>query len=229
MEGAQISKYHAILFDLDGTLADTAGDLGHALNLMLTARGMAAVELSRIRPHASAGARGLLALGFNLDVDHPNYESMRQEFLEHYEQHLARSTTLFPGVRDLLDEIEAGGMRWGIVTNKPHRFTLPVLRALGLLEGAACVISGDTTAHPKPHPAPMLRAAADLSLNPGACLYVGDDKRDIDAAHAAGMPAIVALYGYIGHGSPPEAWGADGYIDSPLELMARIGLTAGSV
>jgi N-acetyl-D-muramate 6-phosphate phosphatase len=224
-----LSEYRAILFDLDGTLADTAGDLGHALNLMLLARGKESVSLDRIRPHASAGARGLLELGFGIGTGHRDYESMRQEFLDHYEGNLARSTTLFPGVRELLQDLGQAGLRWGIVTNKPHRFTLPVLRALDLLDGAACVISGDTTPYPKPHPAPMLKAAADIGLAPETCLYVGDDKRDIDAAHAAGMPAIVALYGYIGHGSPPETWGADGFIDAPLDLMSRIGLTAGSL
>lgn len=222
-------NYEAILFDLDGTLADTAGDLGYALNVMLESRDLAPVGIDRIRPHASAGTRGLLALGFGIGTDHPDYDAMRQEFLDIYERNLAQSTILFPGIPELLEAIEKAGLRWGIVTNKPHRFTLPVLHALKLMARASCVVSGDSTPFPKPHPAPLLKAAADMALAPRACLYVGDDERDIKAAHAAGMDAIVALYGYLGNGNPPETWGASGTIDSPADLGKRIGLRAEAV
>lgn len=222
-------KYESILFDLDGTLADTAGDLGSALNRMLERRGRMPISAARIRSHASAGTRGLLRLGFGVGTEDSGYEALRHEFLELYEQSLVATTILFPGIAKLLDDIEASGLRWGIVTNKPHRFTLPLVHALKLIGRASCVISGDTTAHPKPHPAPLLKAAADMGLAPGACLYIGDDQRDIEAARAAGMDAIIALYGYLGVGSPPENWGANGVIESPGDLAKTIGLRVSTV
>lgn len=216
--------YEAVLFDLDGTLADTAGDLGYALNVQREARGLQAIPISSIRPHASSGARGLLRLGFDIEPGHPDYESMRSEFLERYAENLSRSTKLFEGVAELLESLGRAGMRWGIVTNKPKQFTVPVLQALGLLERSACVISGDSVSKPKPHPAPLLEAASALQLPPAACVYVGDDERDVIAARAAGMDVIVALYGYLGDGSPPQDWGATGSIDSPSELVALLRL-----
>ncbi|HEX7811142.1 MAG TPA: phosphoglycolate phosphatase [Burkholderiales bacterium] len=209
----------AVLFDLDGTLADTAPDLGYALNQQRLARTMPELPIESVRSHASSGARGLLKIGFNIGPEDTAYEAMRDEFLEIYEKNLARSSDLFPGVPSLLTQIEQHGMPWGIVTNKAERFTFPLLRALGLLERAAVVICGDTTPHPKPHPAPLLAAAGKLGLPPARCLYVGDDERDVQAGQAAGMPVIVARYGYLGNGKPPEAWGADGYIDSAMELL----------
>lgn len=220
-----MTNYQSVLFDLDGTLADTAGDLGYALNRMLESRHLPPVGIDEIRPHASGGTRGLLALGFGIGTDHQDYNELRREFLNNYELNLTRSTILFPGILDLLETLEKAGLPWGIVTNKPHRFTLPVLRALKLAHRAACVVSGDTTPHPKPHPAPLLKAAADMGLSPDVCLYVGDDERDIEAARAAGMDAIVAMYGYLGNGKPPQAWGASGTIESPAELAKRIGLS----
>ena len=221
-----MTDYQSVLFDLDGTLADTAGDLGYALNCMLESRDLPPVGIDLIRPHASAGTRGLLALGFGIGTDHQDYDALRREFLDIYEQNLDRSTILFPGVPDLLGALERAGLPWGIVTNKPHRFTLPVLRALRLTHRAACIVSGDTTPHPKPHPAPLLKAAADIGVSPEVCLYVGDDERDIEAANAAGMDSIIALYGYLGNGKPPLAWGASGTIESPADLVERIGLDA---
>jgi len=209
----------AVLFDLDGTLADTAPDLGYALNQQRIARGMPELPIESVRAHASSGARGLLKAGFNIGPDDDGYEAMRDEFLEVYEKNLARSSDLFPGVASLLAQIEQHNMPWGIVTNKAERFTFPLLRALGLLERSGVVVCGDTTPHPKPHPAPMHAAADKLGMAATDCLYVGDDERDVQAGRAAGMPVIVARYGYLGNGRPPESWGADGYIDSPMELL----------
>jgi N-acetyl-D-muramate 6-phosphate phosphatase len=221
-------RYQTILFDLDGTLADTAGDLGYALNLQLQARGRAAVPIELIRPHASSGARGLLRLGFNLEPDSPEFQAMRSEFLDLYAGNLARTTALFPGIAELLDEIEARGLRWGIVTNKPERFTLPLIEAIGLHLRAACVVCGDTTPHPKPDPAPLLHACDLLQLSPSACIYVGDDERDIVAARAAGMDSMAALYGYLGENSDPRKWGATACIDDPRDLLPILdGVRAG--
>ena len=209
----------AVLFDLDGTVADTAPDLGYALNQQRLARGMPELPIEAVRSHASSGARGLLKIGFNMTPDDSGYEAMRDEFLDIYEKNLARSSELFSGVASLLAQIEQRGMDWGIVTNKAERFTFPLLGALGLLKHSRVVICGDTTPHPKPHPAPLLAAADRIGVPATNCLYVGDDERDVQAGQAAGMPVIVARYGYLGNGRPPESWGADGYIDSPMELL----------
>jgi phosphoglycolate phosphatase len=209
----------AILFDLDGTLADTAPDLGYALNQQRIARGLPELPIADVRAHASSGARGLLQAGFGIGPDAPNYEPLRLEFLDIYEQNIARGSDLFPGIASLLAQLEGRGLRWGIVTNKAERFTLPLLRALSTLERAQVVVCGDTTPHAKPHPAPLLAAAEKLAIEPKDCVYVGDDERDVQAGRAAGMPVIVARYGYLGNGKPPEQWGADGYIDAPMELL----------
>ncbi len=208
-----------VLFDLDGTLADTAPDLGFALNQQRLARGMSELPIETVRPHASSGARGLLKVGFGIEPGQNGYEALRDEFLDVYQENLARSSRLFPGVAALLEQIERRGLRWGIVTNKAERFTFPLLRALNLIERAACVICGDTTSYPKPHPAPLLAAAEKLGVAPGHCIYVGDDERDVQAGHAAGMPVLVARYGYLGNGTPPEQWGADGFVDSPADVL----------
>ena len=215
--------YHAVLFDLDGTLADTAGDLGFALNMQRATRGLPPLPEEQIRPHASAGARGLLQLGFGLDPHHPDYEAMRSEFLDLYAESLSRSTDLFPGIDEVLDVLEKRGVRWGVVTNKPQRFTRPVLEALKLDVRAACVVCADMVPHPKPHPASLIAAARLLDLPREACLYVGDDERDIAAARAAGMDSVVALYGYLGQGGP-QTWGATAHIASPLHLLDLPGL-----
>jgi phosphoglycolate phosphatase len=222
-------KYRAVLFDLDGTLADTAADLGYALNLQRSSRGLEAIPLDLVRPHASAGARGLLRLGFGLDSHHPDYEAMRSEFLDLYARHLSRSTVLFPGMAETLFELDQRRMPWGIVTNKPSRFTIPLLSALGLSERSACTVCGDMVSAPKPHPAALLEAAARLAVPPGACLYVGDDERDVVAARAAGMDSVIALYGYLGDGRPPGDWGASAVIDSPSDLFSMAGLGPRSV
>ncbi len=209
----------SILFDLDGTLADTAPDLAFALNQLRLVRGMPELSVVDLRIHASSGARGLLHEGFGIRPEDAGYIEMRDEFLDIYERNLARSSALFPGVPSLLDEIEDRGMAWGIVTNKAERFTFPLLRALELMDRARCVICGDTTPYSKPHPAPMIEALSRLGAVANECIYVGDDERDVQAGHAAGMNVVVVRYGYLGNGRPPEEWGADVYIDSPEELV----------
>jgi phosphoglycolate phosphatase len=214
--------YKAVLFDLDGTLADTAPDLCYALNRMRAARGLAPVPLEQTRPLTSSGARGLLAAGFGIKPEHPDYEAMRVEFLDIYEANVCRDTRLFPGMAELLAELEARTIRWGVVTNKAERFTLPLLQGLGLRQRAACIIGGDTTPHLKPHPASLLAACDRINLPPPACLYVGDDERDMLAGRAAGMRVAVALFGYLGTGKPPQAWDADFWADQPGDLLAYL-------
>ena len=209
----------SVLFDLDGTLVDTAPDLVFALNQQRLARGMPELPIEAVRSQASSGARGLLRIGFNIEPGQSGYDAMRDEFLDIYERNLSRNTRLFPGVSALLEQVERRGLRWGIVTNKAERFTFPLLRALTLMDRAACVICGDTTPNPKPHPAPLLAAARKLGIPARQCIYVGDDERDVQAGHAAGMPVFVARYGYLGNGTPPEQWGADGFIDAPEDLL----------
>jgi len=209
----------AVLFDLDGTLADSAGDLAGALNRLRADRGLAPVPAASLRPHASAGARGLLGAGLGVAPDHPDYPALRDAFLAYYAQGLAQTTALFDGVAALLDALDTRGFRWGVVTNKAQRFTAPVVHALGLVPRAGVVVSGDTTAHPKPHPMPLLHAASALQLPPAACIYVGDDLRDIVAGNSAGMATIVADYGYLGETGSSEGWPATGWIDRPLDLL----------
>jgi len=209
----------AVLFDLDGTLADTAGDLSTALNRVRADRGLPPVPPAKLRSHASSGARGLLGAGMDITPDAPNYEELREAFLAHYAACLADTTALFTGVSELLDAIERRGLPWGIVTNKFARFTGPVVDALALADRASTVVSGDTTPHAKPHPAPLLYAAGGLHLPPSRCMYVGDDLRDVVAGNAAGMPTIVAQYGYIGTDIASDTWPATGWIADPLALL----------
>ncbi len=212
----------AVLFDLDGTLADTAGDLGGALNQLRIARGLDPLPLDVLRPYASAGARGLIGVGLDVHPGDAEFESLREGFLAAYTRCLADTTALFDGVAELLYELGARGLKWGIVTNKPHRFTLPVMDGLGLREEAAVIISGDSTAHPKPHPLPLLTACEEMGVAPASVLYVGDDLRDIQAAKAAGMPSAAAAWGYIGHNGEIASWGADVIADQPLDLLALL-------
>lgn len=213
-----VAARRSVLFDLDGTLADTAPDLGFALNQQRLARGMPEISIDKLRAFASSGARGLLQAGFGIRPDDSGYLELRDEFLDLYEKNISRNTILFPGVPSLLDEIEDRGMTWGIVTNKAERFTFPLLQALRLLDRSACVICGDTTPYAKPHPAPMIEALSRIGAIAAECIYVGDDERDVQAGHAAGMSVVVVRYGYLGNGRPPEEWGADGFVDSPAEL-----------
>lgn len=212
----------AVLFDLDGTLADTAPDLGGALNRLLVEHGRAAIPLERSRPHTSSGARGMIAEGFGIAPGHADYEPLKDRFLALYAANLCERTALFPGMLELLASLEGRSIPWGIVTNKAARFTDPLVALLGLTPRAACIVSGDTTAHAKPHPAPLLHAARLIDVPPAACLYVGDDLRDIESARAAGMRSVAVRFGYLGSGAPPDAWGADFVIDHPTEIIGHL-------
>lgn len=215
-----LPRPRAILFDLDGTLADTAPDLAAAINLLETARGLPPTPYSRLRPVTSGGAPGLIGVAFGLKPDDDGYAELRTGFLANYAAALASESSLFDGVPGLLQGLQQRGLAWGIVTNKAMRFTDPLVPKIGL-QGAACVISGDTTAHSKPHPAPLLEAARQLTLEPHECWYVGDDLRDMQAGRAAGMITIAAAWGYCGH-VEPTAWDADALVDSPLHLLNLI-------
>jgi phosphoglycolate phosphatase len=209
----------AVLFDLDGTLVDTAPDLGHALNLQRGLHGLAPLTDEEIRPQASHGTRGLLLLGFGLKPEDSGFVPMRQEFLQLYADNLCRHSRLFDGMDEALAELETRKLPWGVVTNKPARFTEPLLSLLDLTERAACIVSGDTCPEPKPHPGPLLYASQLIGIPPAYCLYVGDAERDVEAAKNAGMPCVVAHYGYLGESDDPQAWGADGLIHRPQELL----------
>lgn len=211
----------AVLFDLDGTFADTAPDLGRAVNAMRAARGLAPVPLAETRRVTSLGARGLLGVGFGITPEHGDYPAMREEFLRLYEDKLCCDTALFPGMAELVDRLEQRRVLWGIVTNKAERFAKPLLEQLGYARRAACIIGGDTTAHMKPHPAPLLAAAAAMRIEPQSCIYVGDDERDIRAGRAAGMRTVAVRFGYL-NGSNPEDWQADQLVSTPLEIEKLI-------
>jgi N-acetyl-D-muramate 6-phosphate phosphatase len=210
----------AVLFDLDGTLADTAPDLAAALNRVRVDLGLAPLPFARLRPHASHGARGLIGAGFGYAPDDAEFAALRDAFLAHYESALCVDSTLFPGVDLMLDAVEARGLRWGIVTNKVTRFTLPLVADLKLAPRAGAIVCGDTTSHAKPHPAPLLHAARTLGVAPERCVYVGDAARDIEAGRAAGMRTLVASYGYLGDADMPDAWRADGAVATPHELVS---------
>jgi phosphoglycolate phosphatase len=215
----RIENITAVLFDLDGTLVDTAPDLGYALNLQRQRHGLPPLADEVIRPQASHGARGLLEIGFDLQPDDRRFASLREEFLQFYADNICRYSRPFPGILELLAELEARGLKWGVVTNKPAAFTEPLMSILDLAERAACIVSGDTCPQPKPHPAPMLAAAELCGADPVQCLYLGDAERDIQAARAAAMPALVAAWGYIGSAYQPHTWGAHGQIRHPRETL----------
>ncbi len=216
--GIEPGRWRGMLFDLDGTFADTAPDLAAAANAMLVERGMAALPLQPLRTVASQGARGLLRVAFGRTPGDEDFEVLRDEFLARYEARLAVHTVLFDGIGAVVTALEARGLAWGIVTNKAARFTVPLMRELGLAERAGAIVSGDTTPFAKPHPAPLLHAAALLDLPPSECVYVGDDHRDIVAGRAAGMDTIAAAWGYCA--SPPVQWEADLVLAHPRELLA---------
>jgi len=216
------ARVRAVLFDLDGTLADTAGDLASALNDVRAEIGLAPVDPASLRAYASAGARGMIGAGIGVVPDDPRYEVMRESFLRHYARRLAETTSLFDGVPELLAALDDATLAWGIVTNKASRFTAPVVAALGLAHRARAIVAGDTTAHPKPHPAPLLHAAGTIGIAPAECLYVGDDLRDVEAGNAAGMASIVAHWGYLGNGSDPREWPATAHAARPYDILAWI-------
>ena len=219
--------FEAVLFDLDGTLADTAPDLGESANLLLAEEGHAAKPLAMLRPYTSQGVRGLLKAGFDIDATHPHYERLSLRFLEIYEQRLCAATRLFDGIPELLDALESLNLGWGIVTNKRMRFTDPLVDLLQLTPRTNCVVSGDTTAEAKPSPLPIEHACRLLNCRPERTLYVGDDRRDIIAGRAAGCQTVAVSYGYLGDGGPLHTWGADLIIDHPTELAAYLNRCVG--
>jgi len=216
-----------VLFDLDGTLADTAPDLAYALNLLRAERGLEPVPVSTLRSHVSHGARGMLEAGLDLRPGDDEFIELRDRFLMLYEDNLVRDSVLFDGMHDLLDGIEARGLSWGVVTNKAERFAVPLIAGLGLSVRTGCLVGGDTTGRAKPHPDPLLEGARRIGVDPLRCLYVGDDRRDVEAGIAAGMTPVVALYGYL-HGADPHAWGADWMIEQPLHLLDGLPLQPGA-
>jgi N-acetyl-D-muramate 6-phosphate phosphatase len=212
----------AILFDFDGTFADTAPDMAFAANVLRTARGLDTLPVAQYRPFVSRGARGMVGVAFGVSPEDAGFEALKDEFLDTYEKNLCVYTSVFDGIDELVRECERRDIAWGIVTNKSKRFTDPIARAMGLDVRAGCVVSGDTTTHAKPHPAPLLHAAHLVSIDPADCWYVGDDIRDIQAARAAGMVGVAALYGYLS-GSDPATWDAHLIIDHPRELLLHVG------
>ena len=210
-----------VLFDLDGTLADTAPDLAAALNKMRADRGLDTLPLDPLRRMASSGARGLLGVGFGLKPGDADYEAHRVEFLNNYEEALHVHTRLFDGVEALLTAIEAT-RKWGVVTNKAKRFTDPLSLSIGFTGRASCVVSGDTTPHAKPHPAPLLHAAEVSGVAAHECSYVGDDLRDIQAGNAAGMKTLAVTWGYLGDTEPPDTWGAHAVIARPAQVLDHL-------
>ncbi len=214
----------ALLFDLDGTLVDSAPDLGGAANDMLRERGRQPLPLSALRPHGGSGARGMIGAAFGLGPGDVGYEALRDEFLQVYEGRLLRQTRLFDEVAALVASLHQAGLPFGIVTNKAVRLATPLADGLGLRPPAAVLIGGDSTPHTKPHPAPLWAACAALGVAASDCVYVGDDPRDMRAAAAAGMPGWAAAWGYLGVAEPVHAWGAQAVLDSPSSLLKRLAL-----
>lgn len=215
MEG----RIDAVLFDLDGTLIDSAPDLGAAADQMRTERGLPSLPLERYRPMAGAGARGMLGVAFGLTPEAPEFAALREEFFVNYESRMLRNTQVFDGVAELVEALRARGLPWGVVTNKSVRFTAPLTRAMPLFESARAIVSGDTTPYAKPHPEPLFEAARRLGVAPVHCVYVGDDERDIVAGRAAGMRTVAATYGYMGEQAEVARWEADAAIETPMALL----------
>ncbi len=214
-----LNNIKAVLFDLDGTLIDSAPDLGAAADQLRINKGLSPLGLSLYRPHTGTGARGMLKVAFQMEPDHPEFADLKEAFFVNYEQNLVVHTALFKGVQELIDSLKERGLEWGIVTNKSERFTNPIVKKIPLLSLAKTVISGDTTAYAKPHPAPILEAMKRMDLNPQDCVYIGDDERDIVAGKAAGVKTIAAGYGYLGDAGDIVKWGADINIYSPIDLL----------
>jgi len=212
----------ALLLDLDGTLLDTAPDMGGALNLLRAEHGLEPLPAATIRPVVSHGAMRLVAQGFP-GVAGEAFEALRLRFLDIYAANLSVGTRLFPGFDAVLETLESRDLPWGIVTNKPGWLTAPLLAALGLERRAACVVSGDTVAERKPHPLPLLHAAEIVGVQPEHCVYVGDAERDIQAGRAAGMTTVVAAYGYISAEEDPRQWQPHGVVQAPDELLHWVG------
>lgn len=214
-----LTHIRAVLFDLDGTLIDSAPDLGDAADKMRTDRGLPSLPEEMYRPMAGAGARGMLKVAFGITPEHADYDAMREEFFVNYEHAMTVRTYVFDGVQEVIESLRQRDLLWGVVTNKMARFTDPLTQAMPLFATASTIVSGDTTPHAKPHPEPMFEAARRLGLAPELCLYVGDDERDIVAGRAAGMRTVAASYGYLGEKTNIFSWGADLHIDSPVKLL----------
>ncbi|MCW8900251.1 MAG: HAD-IA family hydrolase [Gammaproteobacteria bacterium] len=215
-----MQKIKTVLFDLDGTLADTAPDLANALNYVLEKHNYTALPYEKIRPVVSHGGMALVTLGFG--ADHPEFDTFYKELLEHYQNNIANETTLFPGMDELLLALEKENINWGVVTNKPGWLTKPLMEALNLTSRAATIVSGDTLEERKPHPAPLLHACQQAGSKAEECIYVGDAERDIEAGNRAGMLSLVALFGYIADSDVPETWGAHSLITSPAAIIPLI-------
>lgn len=219
------SRIEAVLFDLDGTVIDSAPDLAGAANEMRRARGLVDAPYDRLRAMVGAGARGLVGEAFGVGPDDAAFIGLRDEFLARYEVRMTAQTRIFEHMEPLLDALDAKAMPWGIVTNKAMRFADPLARALGLFQRAAVVIAGDTTPHSKPHPAPLLEAARRMQIDPARCLYVGDDLRDVQAGHAAGMRTVAVTWGYLGASDPVQTWGAHHTVDNAMEVLNLLSMT----
>ncbi|HZY15513.1 MAG TPA: HAD-IA family hydrolase [Ramlibacter sp.] len=215
----------AVLFDLDGTLIDSAPDLGAAADKMRTDRGLASLPYERYRPMAGAGARGMLGVAFGITPEHADYAMLREEFFLNYENCMTERTYVFEGVAQLIASLVERDVAWGVVTNKSMRFAAPLTRGMPLFATARTVVGGDTTPYPKPHPAPLLEAARQVGVPPIECIYVGDDVRDVQAGRAAGMGTVAATYGYLGATDVKE-WGADLQIATPLALLPLLRFRA---
>ena len=213
------SRVDAVLFDLDGTLIDSAPDLAGAANDLRRSHGLPDLPYEQLRPMVGSGARGMVGAAFGVVPGDARFETLRDQFLARYEQRFLQETAVFPLIEPLLRALGAHGLPWGIVTNKAARFAQPVVAGLQLHERAAVLICGDTTPHAKPHPAPLLEAARRIGVAPTRCVYVGDDLRDVQAGRSAGMPTIAAAWGYLGAGEAIEAWGADAIIEAPDALL----------
>ena len=209
----------AVLFDLDGTLIDSAPDLGAAVDKMRTDRGLPSLPLAQYRPMAGAGARGMIGIAFGLKPGDEGFDDLKEEFFSNYEACMTERTYAFDGVAELIVQINGMGLKWGVVTNKSARFALPLTRAMALFDTAQTIVCGDTTPHAKPHPAPLFEAARQLGIAPERCAYVGDDERDVVAGRAAGMPTVAAAYGYLGVTAATDGWNADATIASPAALL----------
>ncbi len=223
MRGEGSDPARLVLFDLDGTFADTAPDLSRALNRTLERHGRPPLTLEQIRPHVSHGGMAMIRAGFGIEPEDPAFEGYRKAFLDSYRAHIAEETTLFPGMSQLLERLSRQGIGWGIVTNKPAWLTDPLMEALDPGHRAAAIVSGDTLAQRKPHPRPILYACEQAGADPAACIYVGDAERDIQAGKAAGTVTLAALFGYLDERDHPDRWGADGLIDHPLQVLEWIG------
>jgi len=213
-----------VLFDLDGTLVDSAPDLAGAANELRAVHGLPPLAFERFRPMVGSGARGMLGVAFGIDPSHTRFEALRVEFLRLYEARMTRETRVFEPVAAVLAALDGAGRPWGIVTNKAARFTDPLTRALGLDRRAATVISGDTTPHSKPHPEPLLEASRRAGVAPADCVYVGDDRRDVQAGQAAGMATVAVTWGYLGVGEPVQLWQADHVVESAAQLLNLLGM-----